>query len=145
MQPQDLGLIATAVFFAIIFGLIWLRRRNEAPLRHEVRAQPVTFRKSVTARGFHQDMNLIVHGDAIEISFAPLRIVFGVEYYFRACEAKVELHHGIRGDWIRITGKTNGKNFEFLITSRYGLREAWEALAGAGAVPIGPPPPSSRQ
>jgi hypothetical protein len=150
-------LLATViVVLTIIYGRIWLRRREEATLRREVRAQPVIFRiplehvKIMTGGGWrtgpHGEIDLIVRSDAFEVScsIAPARVLMGLEYYFKASETTLQVCQIPFGfskrDWIVITGRRLGEELQLAIAQRNGLRDAWTALIEAGAVPIGPPP-----
>jgi hypothetical protein len=94
-------------------------------------------------------MALFVRSDAIEISsiILPIRTVAGMEYYFKANEIFIETSQVpspfSKKNWIIITGRHNGKEIRLAITDRTrgNLYGAWNALVGAGAVSIGPPPP----
>jgi hypothetical protein len=160
MPPQDVLALCVAAGFVVIYGRIWFRRRREAPLRREIRARDVTFRTipdrvkvsdpSGRAKwaGVSAPMGLFVRGDAIEISstFAPLRVVMGLEYYFPASETSIELSRSpsliYRGDWIVLTRRQAGQDFQVAITTTndHTLLQAWNALVNAGAIPAGLPP-----
>jgi hypothetical protein len=148
--------VVVAGGFTVIFGKIWLKSRQEAPFRREVRAQGVTFRtrlsivKTMTKRGWwtgpYGEIYLIVREDAFEIScgISPIRVVLGLEYYFRARETTIEVSRLpgiIKRDWIVVTGQQLGRESQFAIAQRRDLGDAWNALVGAGAVPVGLPPP----
>lgn len=100
-MPYTVVLFVAAIF-AVGFGLVWLQRRREAPLRREVRAQGVTFRTPVQVKEksgnrwdqvFRMDVDLIVRVDAFEISFdfTPFRVIFGWEYYIKANEVSIKV------------------------------------------------------
>ncbi len=149
-------LVCGVVGLTIIYGRIVLRRRREAPLRREIRAQSITFRtelghvKTMTSRGWWTGpyglIELIVRTDGFEVSSAipPVRVALGLEYYFRACDTTIEvsqLPSGVyKRDWIVIKGQQLDKEVQLAIAQKSSLHEAWNALARAGAVPIGPPP-----
>jgi hypothetical protein len=104
-------LACVVVLFSFVYGRIWLQRHRETPLRRELRARNATFRAAlkrvtVITSGWSQQssddempikgpMELIVRGgDAFEVScpIPPLRVLMGLEYYFRASETSVELN-----------------------------------------------------
>lgn len=143
-------------------GRVWHRRRREASLRREIRAQDVTFRVSNVPVLLRQPygwpkwmsfnnpfMALIVRGDAIEISNViwPLRVVLGEEYYFRARETTIQVRREpsrpFEPKWIVVTGRRCGQEVALAISHESALRlcRAWSAMTAAGAVPVGPPPP----
>ena len=154
-MPYTVVLFVAAIF-AVGFGLVWLQRRREAPLRREVRAQGVTFRTPVQVKEksgnrwdqvFRMDVDLIVRVDAFEISFdfTPFRVIFGWEYYIKANEVSIKVSRlpssGIhQREWIIVKWLQSGKETQLAIASKYKFRDAWDALVRAGAVPIGPPP-----
>jgi hypothetical protein len=154
-------ILATVVAgFSVILGGVWLTRRREAPLRREIRAQGVTFQTGVAVRrkesygsrgwlDLKSGMALVVRGDAIEISSMawPFRVVMGEEYYFRARETTIQVRREpsrpFELRWIAVTGRKDGKEVKLAISkgNAYQLSQVWSALVGAGAVPVGPPPP----
>ena len=159
MPPQDALALCVAAGFVLIYGRIWFRRHREAPLRREIRTRDVTFRAVLdrvkvsepgrrTWAGVTAPMDLLVRGDAIEVSstVAPVRVVMGLEYYFPAAQTSIELSRSpsliYRGDWIVLTGRQAGKDIQVAITTMNdsALVDAWNALAGAGAIPAGLPP-----
>jgi hypothetical protein len=146
---------AVVSMFTIIFGKVWLKRREEAPLRREVRAQGIIFRTRLYNvkekksqewfTAMYREIYLIVRADAFEISciIPPIRVVLGLEYYFRARETTIEVSRlpGIKNrDWIVVTGRQRGKEIRLAIAQTRDLRDAWNALVAAGAVPVGLPP-----
>lgn len=149
-------LACVVVGLTIVYGRIVLRRRRETPLRHEIRAQGITFRtgldhiRTVTSRGWRTGpyglIELIVRADGFEISSAipPVRVALGLEYYFRARDTTIEvsrLPSGIyKSDWIVITDQRLDKVTKLAITQKNNLYETWNALVRVGAVPLGPPP-----
>jgi hypothetical protein len=150
---QYLGVVVPVLVFGTGFVLGWLRRHQETPLRREVKAQRVILRTNVTAKlvsviagnlVFRGLTKLTIRPNAFDVSAAfPLaRAVFNQEYYFRARETTIEMSPGMRKDWILFTGRRqNGRGVQLLVsTTNYPIREIWDALVGAGAVPIGPPP-----
>ena len=128
-------LAIVAVGFTIIFGGVWLQRRREAPLRRQVRSEDVTFWISLPQvkerqatglprwLGLKSIMTLYVRGDALEISSTvpPLRVIMGVEHYFRAAETTIEVSQEpsalAKMDWIVITGRRDGEEVKLAITS----------------------------
>lgn len=152
--------VVVAVGLAVGFGQIWLRRRKEAPLRREVRAQGVTFRteleyvKTITRHGGwtrpYGLMELVVRADAFEVScpLRPVGVVLGLEYYFRAHETTIQVSRVpsavYKRDWIVVTGRRFGQEIQLAIAQRNYrdcLPDAWNALVRAGSVAVGPPPP----
>lgn len=138
--------------FAVLFGKIWLKRRQEAPLRREARAQDITFRTRLDnvkertlqdwSTALYGEIYLIVRADAFEISCAisPIRVVLGLEYYFRARETTIEVSWlpGIpKRDWIIVTSRQLGKEVRLAIAQKRNLRDSWNVLVAAGAVPVG--------
>jgi len=71
----------------------------------------------------------------------------GEEYYFRARETAIQVRREpsrpFELRWIVVTGRTDGKDVRLAISTRnaHQLSQVWNALADAGAVPVGPPPP----
>jgi hypothetical protein len=147
--------VVVAGGFTVIFGKIWLKSRQEAPLRREVRAQGITFRTRLDnvkekksrewLRAMYGEIYLIVRTDAFEISciISPIRVVLGLQYYFRAGETTIEVSRlpGIpKREWIVVAGRQLGKEIRLAIAQTRDLRDAWNALVAAGAVPVGLPP-----
>jgi hypothetical protein len=147
--------VAVASMFTVIFGKVWLKRRREAPLRREVRAQDIIFRTRLYnvkekksqewLTAMYGEIYLIVRADAFEISciISPIRAILGLEYYFRARETMIEVSRlpGIpKREWIVVTGRQLGKEIRLAIAQTRDLRDAWNALVAAGAVPVGLPP-----
>ncbi len=95
-------------------------------------------------------MELVVRVDAFEV-LCPLRlvrVVLGLEYYFKARETTIRVTRAPSGilkrDWIVVTGQRLGQEIQLAIaqsTYRGGILDAWNALLRAGSVPVGPPPP----
>lgn len=152
--------VVVAVGVAVSFGRIWLRRHKDAPLRREVRAQDVIFRTELEYvkmtpnrewwTGTSSWMELVVRVDAFEVScpLRPVRVVLGLEYYFKARETTIRVTKAPSGilkrDWIVVTGQRLGQEIQLAIaqsTYRGGIPDAWNALVRAGSVPVGPPPP----
>ena len=151
---------AVVVSACVGAGLVWLRRRREAPLRRVIRAQNVTFRTGDLDVRLKQPsgwldwlplnsfMALFVRGDGIEISSLvwPFRVVMGMEYYFRARETTIQVRRApsrpFEPKWMVVTGRQLGKEVMLAISanSAYQLCQAWNAMVDAGAVPVGPPP-----
>ena len=158
MQYVFLAVVLAGV--AVSLGQVWLRRRREAPLRREMRGQDVTFRvrlpKVKVSEGYgwprwlslNSSMALYVRGDSFDISstIPPIRVVMGMEYYFKASETSIETSRepsrSAALNWIIVTGRQRGEKIKLAITNRNEgrLHDAWNALVAAGAIPIGPPP-----
>jgi len=157
---QYVMLAAMVAGFSVVLGGVWLQRRREAPLRREIRAQDVTFRTGVAVRrkesygpggwlDLKSGMALIVRGNAIEISSTawPFRAVAGEECYFRARETTIQVRRDpsrpFELKWIVVAGRKDGKEVKLAISKRNArqLSQVWSAMVGAGAVPVGPPPP----
>ena len=156
-------LMRAALALGVLIGcgqVVVLRRRREAPLRREIRAQDVTFRTGVPVLlgqpygwprwlQLNSVMALIVRRDAIEISSQvwPIRVVLGMEYYFRARETTIQVRREpsrpFELKWIVVTGRQGGNEVKLAISKERAdqLCQVWSALVGAGAVPVGPPPP----
>jgi hypothetical protein len=146
--------------FVIGLGQVWFRRRRKAPLRREIRSQPVTFwtrLSQVKVRegsgwpewlALNSSMALYVRGDSFDISSTnlPVRVVMGMEYYFKTNETSIETSHAPSGNsalsWIVVTGSRCGEEIKMaIIKGNEGqLHDAWNALVAAGARPIGLPP-----
>ena len=102
MQYAFLGVVLAG--FVIGLGQVWLRRRREAPLRREVRSQPVRFWTALAEVELNEgsgwpewlplrsSMALYVRYDSFDISstFLPFRVVMGMEYYFKSSETSIE-------------------------------------------------------
>jgi hypothetical protein len=92
-------------------------------------------------------MALYVRGDSFDISSTnlPIRVVMGMEYYFRASETTIETSRDPSGNsapnWIVVTGSQRGEKIKLAIThgNEGLLHDSWNALVAAGAIPIGPP------
>ncbi len=160
MPPQDVLAVCVAAGLVFIYGRIWSRRHRQAPLQREIRTRDVTFRavldrvkvsepgRRPTWAGVTAPMDLLVRGDAIEVSsaVAPVRVVMGLECYFPAAQTSIELSRSpsliYRGDWIVLTGRQAGRDIQVAITTMNDCAplDAWNALVGAGAIPAGLPP-----
>jgi len=90
-------------------------------------------------------MNLIVRAEYIEIS-CPIPFIaaaLSMEFYFPAAAVTIETSKSRWGrEWIRLTGESAGKVIGLSIANRKNMREIWDALAAAGAAPVGVPPTS---
>jgi hypothetical protein len=150
--------------FVVGLGQVWIRRRREAPLRRQIRSQNVTFWTSLAevkvkdGYGWPEwlplksSMAIYVRGDSFDISSSilPIRVVMGMEYYFKASGTSIETSRtpskssGL--NWIVVTGSQRGEEIKLAITKRNErqLHDAWTALVAAGALPIGPPPGGPR-
>jgi hypothetical protein len=146
--------------FAVGLGQVWLNRRREAPLRREIRSQNVTFwirLPQVKAKegygwprwlSLNSSMALYVRGDSFAISsmILPIRVVMGMEYYFKASETSIETSRDPSRNsalnWIVVTGSQRSEEIKLAITNGNEalLHDAWNALVAAGAIPVGPPP-----
>ena len=95
----------------------------------------------LSARG---PLDLAVRGDAFAVShpFPLARLLFGQEYAYRASDAAIEVVPGLLHDWIEIRGQPGSSAARIWIGRRNLNRQIWDALVGAGAHPIGSPPPS---
>jgi hypothetical protein len=160
MQYAFLGVVLAG--FVIGLGQIWFRRRREreAPLRHEIRSQPVRFWTALAEVELNEgsgwpewlplrsSMALYVRYDSFDISstFLPFRVVMGMEYYFKSSETSIETSRdpsrSSRMKWIVVTGRQRGQEIKLAITNQNvdQLNNAWNALVAAGSIPIGPPP-----
>jgi hypothetical protein len=150
--------------FAICLGQVWLKRRRERPLRREIRSQSVTFWTRLprvkVKQGYgwpawlslNSSMALYVRGDFFDISSSllPIRVVMGMEYYFKASETSIETSRDPSRNsalnWIIVTGSQRGEEIKLAITNGNEglLQDAWNALVVAGAIPIGPGPLPAR-
>ena len=146
---QYVLLAAVATSFAVGCGVVWLRRRREAPLRLQIRSQEVTFRMTLSEVKVEQPgvwprwlalnsfMALFVRGDGIEISstIPPVRVVAGMEYYFKANETFIGVSQApsmvSKKNWIIVTGRHDGKEIKLAITNGIEgqLYDTWNALA----------------
>jgi hypothetical protein len=79
----------------------------------------------------------------------PIRVLLGMEYYFKACEVSIETSRepsrNSAMNWIVVTGSQRGREIKLAIThgNEGQLHDAWNALVAVGAVPVGPPPGGS--
>jgi hypothetical protein len=157
MQYAFLAIVLAG--FVIGLGQAWFRRWREAPLRNEIRSQPITFwtrLHQVKVRegsgwpewlGLNSAMALYVRGDSFDISSTnlPIRVLMGMEYYFRANETSIETSHAPSRNssltWIVVTGSRRGEEIKLAIIkgNECQLHDAWNALVSAGAIPIGSP------
>jgi len=139
-----------ALVFVVVALVGWIRRRREAPLRKEMRAQPVTrqylvdvkasfFGAMTSQRG---SLNLDVHGDSFRVyhHFPPARFLFGQDYSYRGQDTTVEMIPGLAHDWIEISGQSSSSATRLWIGRRKINRQLWDALVSAGAHPVGVPP-----
>jgi hypothetical protein len=93
-------------------------------------------------------MALYVRGDSFDISSTnlPIRVVMGMEYYFKASGTSIETSRGLSRNsalnWIVVTGSQRREEIKLAIThgNEGLLHDSWNALVAAGAIPIGPPP-----
>ncbi len=88
-------------------------------------------------------LGLYVRGDAIEISslLTPIRVLAGMEFYFRAPETSIEVSRDPAvQNWIVLTGSRDGREVKLALAPGKWLHEAWDALVSAGAEPVGPAP-----
>jgi hypothetical protein len=163
--------VALAVAGAVVVvavGLNLRERHRNAPLRREMRTQPIAFRTELYRVRFPDPpwwgvggevrgrLELIIRGDLVRVG-APFGLVMFPQCYFRAPETTIELSrnppriYGIdsRREWIVVRGRQDGREFELAMTRRwprYFLDDVWNALVAAGAVPAsgGPPPRTGR-
>lgn len=162
MQYILLAVVLAGV--AIGLGQVWIRRRREAPQRREIRSQNVTFQLGLAEvklkEGYgrpewlplRSSMALCVRGDSFDISstILPIRVVMGMEYYFKANEASVETSRNPSRNsamsWIVVTGSHHGEEIKLAITNgdEGRLHDAWNALVAVGAMPIGTAPGGPR-
>jgi hypothetical protein len=158
MQYAFLGVVLAG--FVIGLGQVWLKRRREALLRREIRSQPVRFWTVLTEVKVREglgwpewlplrsSMALYVRDDSFDISstILPIRVVMGMEYYFKSSETPIETSRDPSRsstlNWIVVTGRHRGREIKVAITNRNEgrLHDAWNALVVAGATPIGPSP-----
>jgi hypothetical protein len=145
---------ATAVLAAILVAggtYVSLKRRREAPLRRQVKAQRITFMATVevkhraslgmTASG--DKLQLFVREDAVQIShpIPPLGFLLAQEWYFQARDITIEVSKNRwNREWIVIEGRSAGRDVWLSMTNRKQLRSIWDALVAAGAQPRGLPP-----
>lgn len=145
-----LCLIPLAVGFGALATLAWVRRHREEPLRREIRAQPLTFRSPVRVNadlfGMMAGMNgnpyLNVHGDGFEIAGTmPLsRLVFGMDYCYRAQDTIIQVIESGPFECIEITGHPTGSAVRTRVRHRSMNRQLWDSLVAVGAHPVGQPP-----
>jgi hypothetical protein len=149
------GALAVAVAVVVAgLGLELREWRRSAPLRHQMRKQPVVFRTELRrvrfpGRSWWGDerelvrwVELIIRGDLVRVG-APFGLVMFPQCYFRAPETTIELSrnplriYGIdsRDEWIVVRGRQAGREFQLAMTRRYFLDDVWNALVAAGAVP----------
>ena len=158
MQYAFLGVVLAGLVIGL--GQVWFRRRCEAPLRREVRSQPVRFWTALAEVMLNEgsgwpkwlplraSMALYVRADSFDISstFLPFRVVVGEEYYFKSSETSIETSRepsrSARMEWIVVTGRRRGQEIKLAITHQnvVQLNSAWNALVAAGATVIGSPP-----
>jgi hypothetical protein len=161
------ALAAVAAVAVAALGLHLRGWHRNAPLRREMRTYPIAFRTElgvvrfpnsagwgggdeVVGRGL---LELIIRGNLVRVGLA-FGLVIGPQFYFRAPETTIELSrnplriYGIssRREWIIVTGRQDGRDFQLAMTKRYFLDDVWTALAAAGAVPTsdGPSPRTGR-
>jgi hypothetical protein len=156
---QYVLLVVVLAGVAIGLGQVWLKRRREATLRRAKRSQNVTFCTRLpqvkvkegygwpTWLSLNSSMALYVRGDSFDISSTNLliRVVMGMEYYFKASETSIEASRDPSQDsalnWIVVTGNQRSAKIKLAIThgNEGLLHDAWNALVAAGSIPIGPP------
>ena len=143
--------VAFVLALVVIVVIAQPRRRREEPLREELAARPaVTFRAPVLVRGGpgglpvaqRGSFYLVVRGDVVEVAhpFRPARLL-GQQYCYRAPDTTVKVVAGFRHHWIEIDGQPPRTAALIWIRQPGRTRQLWYALTGAGAHPIGPPPP----
>ena len=126
---------------------------RNAPLRREMRTQPIAFRTEVHRVRFpgapwwradgelSRRVDLIIRGDLVRVG-APFGLVVFPQCYFKAPDTTIELSrnplriYGVdsRDEWIVVRGRRDGR-VQLAMTRKYFLDEVWNALAAAGAVP----------
>ena len=146
VQYAFLGVVLAG--FVIGLGEVWFRRRREAPLRREVRSQPVRFWTALAEVKLNEgsgwpewlplrsSMALYVRYDSFDISstILPFRVIMGMEYYFKSSETSIEtsraLSRSSRLKWIVVTGRQRGQEIKLAITNpnEGQLHDAWNAL-----------------
>lgn len=149
-----LCVIPLAGMFGALATLAWVRRRREEALRRTIQAQPLTFRSPVKVNaeifGMMAAMNgrtyLNVHGNAFEIAgTVPLsRLVFGMDYCYRAQDTSIQVIASGPVECIEITGHPAGSAVRTRIRHRSMNRQCWDALVAIGAHPVGQPPGAPR-
>jgi len=157
MQYVFLALVLTVLTISVV--RMQLGRRDSVPLRREAEGQEITFRLRLdNVRVFEKSgaadarggMALIVRTDTFEVTATTqlFRSIFGMEYYFRARDTTIEMGElpplslfGGKKAWILVRGQRGSRTTGLAIASKNYMYDAWVALVGAGAVPIGPPPP----
>jgi hypothetical protein len=105
-------------------GLIWGVTSFVAPV--QVRA--VGFGAQLAQRG---TFGLVMRGELFEIlhPFALARLIFGQEYYFRACDTTIQLC----GEWILIEDRSPMRVPPVWVKNETMTRQIWDALVLAGA------------
>jgi len=160
--------VALALVGAVTMAALGLSLREwyrNAPLRREMRAQPIAFRTELRWVRFpgpprwwagselHRQVELIIRGDMVRVG-APFGLVMFPQCYFRASETTIELSrnplriYGIdsRDEWIIVRGRQDGREFQLSMTRRYLLDDVWHALIAAGSVLVsGGPSPRPRR
>ena len=153
--PSPASVVFTLAILALTFAAIaviaWPRQHHEAPLRKQMRAQPVTFRAGVDVRASYLGtmlpvtgpLSLVVRGDLVKVShfFPPARFLFGQRYCYRAEDTTIKVVTGLRHDWIEIDGQPAGTADRIWIWRPGMNRQIWNVLIRASAHPIGSPPP----
>jgi hypothetical protein len=156
--------VAAAMVVVVAVGLNVREWGRAAPLRREMRTQPVAFRTELSrvrfpdapwwrADGEMQRMvELIIRGDLVRVG-APFGLAVFPQCCFRAPETTIELSrnplriYGIdsRDEWIVVRGRPDGR-IQLAMTRKYFLDDVWNALVAAGAVPAsgGPSAPTER-
>jgi hypothetical protein len=121
------------------------RQRREALIRAEMRGRPADYRARVNTRESafglmvvgHGLLNLIVRGDAFEIS-GRLHSLFGPEHYYRADDTTIEVVTGLLHNWVEIRGRP-GRTAARIWVGRWNMtHHIWHALVRAGTHPAQP-------
>ena len=169
---MSLGQLMLYVAFAVVAAVVVVaavgpnvrKWRRNAPLRREMRTQPIVFRTELGRVRFPdaawwwadgempRGVELIIPGDLVRVG-APFGLVMFPQCYFRAPETTIELScnplriYGIdsRDEWIVVRGRQDGR-VQLAMTRKYFLDDVWNALVAAGAVPAsgGPSAPTRR-
>ena len=152
MSPLAILLVLVVAMPVIAIAFIHLRRWRQGDLRREIRGNRVIFRAAIRRMKTSDIMQwlppvqLVTRVESIEIS-SPLtfiRVMFGLECYFRAADVsvKVEPISSLleREEWLVVRGLQFGKELQVDMTIRGDLLPAWNALVEAGAAPVGPSP-----
>jgi hypothetical protein len=147
--------VVAAVVVVVAVGPNVREWGRAAPLRREMRTQPIAFRTELSrvrfpdapwwrADGEMQRMvELIIRGDLVRVG-APFGLVVFPQCYFRAPDTTIELSrnrlriYGIdsRDAWLVVRGRQDGR-VRLAMTRKYFLDDVWNALVAAGAVPTG--------